>query len=161
MRIFLWVVLLALIASVGIYAVNLASEDTGFLVGHAFGNPTNEGEIEIHIVVSTAMVRREGAPLSPNNRLPLWNEWANVHFFLTDATGRRIDLKRENGSTVVDSRHVPGMVEFFLVGKLDKDQPYTLIYHPKSWETLRFRYSFTAPTEPVPFAMKKFETMKD
>ena len=128
---------------VGWYVYHRVNENPGEAVGLAIGHP-HEGEIELHLVISMAMVRAEGPRTAKNSGAELWEEWIADHFDLRDSSGTKLSMQKAGWSDLIGQGQAMNP-EFFLTGKLKIGGSYTLKYIPRTTGRAKFQYSFTAP----------------
>ena len=160
-RVIVSVILIGACCFGGWYLYRQATEDPGLPISLAFGN-LNEGEVELHVVVSIGMVATEGLrALVLSDGAPsrqTWDEWIAEHFDLHDDSGQRVQLRRDGHSSLISDQqaHNP---EFYLVGKLLVGVNYTFDYIPRRDWNIHHRQRFTAPAEDRPFQRLYFETV--
>jgi hypothetical protein len=140
----------------GWYLLGRASEDPGFPMGIAFGNP-HDGTIELHLVVELGMVRTEGLKAHPAGGLETWDDWIADHFDLRDSAGTKLQLTKDGWSDVIGQDQAKNP-EFFLKGKLKAGESYTLKYIPRRAGLVKHRHSFTAPATAQKFQRVFFPT---
>jgi len=126
------------------------------LVGLAFGNPSTEN-VEMHVVVGMGYERPRRDPLTGAQ---LWDEWFDEHYDLRADSGERVSLRRANNSPFITERDA-GYPEFFLIAVLRQGVNYTFDFTPRVAEGTPHRFTFTAPSESVPFARRRFEPVED
>ncbi|UCD28387.1 MAG: hypothetical protein JSV03_15085 [Planctomycetota bacterium] len=144
MRIFaglgLLIFLAVLVYWMSVYA---GGEDVGIPIAIACGHPS-EGEIEMHVVVGVVMANQDRMK-KDDEKIKPWPEWIKDHFILTDSLGNRLELNRQNHSSLIKPHEIVGTQEFFMVAKLKTGQSYSFDYIPDIDESQRYRHQFTAP----------------
>ncbi len=133
-------------------------KDHGVVIGMAAGNP-QEGELELHIVVSMGMVTADIVPAGGRGGALLWDQWISDHFSLRDAAGKNVTFAREGHSTLISDQKAFNP-EFFLRARVKAGQTYTLDYTPVAGEPRRCRNTFTVPPEGLPFQRAQFDPVK-
>lgn len=144
--------ILGLVAFGAIYWLTMkASEDPGYSFALAFGLPDDQGNIEMHVIIYGRTVRIDPPRLDPKTGVELWSEWVTKHFDLRDDKGANVAFMRHGGSAVITGKDVgAGTPDFYLIAKVKKGANYVFDYLPTPVDGERFRYNFTAPTDPQP-----------
>lgn len=139
---------LLLIALTGVYVFGLREmyRDHGRDILIAFGVPIDD-TIQMHVCVPIGTYMKDPPRLGPNDRL-LIREWVEEHYQLCDDSEQRLPLERYGSSGLLEDARAATAAEFFLMVTLKKGQDYTLDFVPKVREPDRYRYEFTAPSEP-------------
>ena len=121
------------------------NKDLGRNVLVAFGIP-EEGEIQMHLSVTTGTYMRDPPRLGPHDR-PLVLEWIDEHFSLHDDSGTRLRLKRHGSSGLLAKSKATISSEFYLIANLQQGKEYTLDFVPEVRRGDKYRHVFTAPSE--------------
>ena len=131
----------------GVYAFSRLAADPGKLMGVAFGIP-NEGEIEMHTIISTRVYNAEPPRMNLRGRV-LWQEWVQEHFRMIDDAGKLVPLRYKSSTDIIADLDLKGFPRGFLIAHLKQGGGYTMEYRPTVAGAERYGYSFTAPTEAV------------
>lgn len=134
------------------------SKDQGHLIGIAAGNPQGD-ELELHIVVSMAIVHADVLPTGGRGGAILWNQWITDHFELRDSAGKDVTFVRDGHSTLISDQQAFNP-EFFLRARVRGGQTYTFDYIPVKSEGRHYRRVFTIPAEGLPFQRAQFDPVR-
>jgi len=134
------------------------SKDQGHLVGMAVGNP-QDGELELHVVVSMAMVRADVVPTAGRAGAQQWGQWIREHFELRDSAGKDVTFAREGHSNLISDQKAFNP-EFFLRARLRARETYTFDYIPVKSEGRHYRHTFTVPAEGLSFHRAQFDPVR-
>jgi len=132
--------------------------DQGRLIPVAFGVVGN-GTIEMHVAISDTMTLRDPPQVASRGRI-LWKEWVEGHFVLRDDSDNRVAMRRLGTSALMMNSNAAGSPKFCLAATLKQGADYTLDYIPKSGASKRYRYAFTAPSEPQDVWRLNFEPVE-
>lgn len=133
------------------------TKDRGHQIGYALGNPNN-GDVELHVVVSRQMTLIQGPRPTPGGGSQSWVDWVKEHFDLRDAAGQQIPMSRCGTSTVINEREAFNP-EFYVWAHVRAGTTYTLDYIPTFGGSKRYRHTFTVPPEGQKFERIYFETV--
>ena len=131
----------------GWYAFSKALADSGELIGIAFGIPV-DGEIEMHAIISNRMSKIDPPKMNIRGKF-LWQDWVDAHFAMFDDAGGAVPLKYKSSTDIMSDLELRGFPQGFVIAHLKQGLDYAMEYQPKSWDTDRYRQSFTAPAEKV------------
>jgi hypothetical protein len=110
------------------WGMQVLNADSGKLVGYAVSEKDDADEHQVQVLIGmmdTAM----DPPLkfvSPTSATPDWNHWLEQHYFLTDADGNRVDLKKGGFQSKDIKEHQAGSAEFIALGQIENGKTYTL-----------------------------------
>ena len=133
--------------------------DQGRLIPVGFGT-AGEDTIEMHLAISDMMTVRDPPQAASRGRV-LWKEWVEGHFVLRDDSGNRVAMRRLGTSALMMDSNAAGAPKFCLAATLKQGANYTLDYIPKSVGSNRYRYAFTAPSEPQEVWRARFKLVED
>jgi hypothetical protein len=153
----LGVILMVLGAGVWWFFMHETMKDPGNWVGLAFGNP-EESSIEMHLPVELMTVTRD-RPRVNDRGDPLWDEWISQHFDLRDASGESVPFAQAGWSPLISEAKNKVVAEFYVKCTLQKGAKYTIDFIPRArtQPKNRYRYVFTAPSEPQDMKRMLFE----
>jgi hypothetical protein len=142
------------------YMGHQMSEDPGEFIAFAFGNP-KEDSIDMEILVTVAMPRREWARVDKVTGAVYWQEWVDEHFDIRDDNDEKVQLMRSNHSRFISAAEARTTPEFYLRGTLKPNTHYTFDYIPYRIGTLKYRYDFVAPAKEQPTERRVFELLEE
>ena len=151
-----WVLILGSLGLSVLYTIKVMNEDTGRLVGFAFGGASGS-TIDMHIVVPLAAPMIDGPPLGVDME-PDWPQWIADHYDVRDASGNAVSFRRNINSTAIRESEVKGgLPDSYLIGELQQGTSYTFTYTPIVGEPEKYKYEFVAPSAKEPFSRKNFD----
>ena len=153
-------IFLAICAFVGSrYLTGEVMGDQGHPLAVAYAAAT-EGTLEMQIGVPP-LIPLADPPEFNERSTPKWNEWIEKHFQMRDEGGTIIPLRRLGTSALFVGEVAAGVPEFVLCADLKKGGKYSCDFVPILSKGKRYRYSFSAPTEPQKVGRRTFELVDD
>ena len=133
------------------------ASDPGQMIAFACGNPEGDS-VAIQIAVPIALVHLEQPRLE--HGVLLWDEWIAKHWIIRSTAGEMVELNRVHFSNLIPE-HKVGTPDSYLVGKLHVGTEYQFDYIPRLAEGKRYRHTFTAAPDGLPFARVTFELVEE
>ena len=133
--------------------------DRGRLIAVAFGVPAGD-TIQMHVAVSDMMTLRDPPQTTPKGVI-LWKDWVSEHWVLRDDSGERLDLRRLGMSALMMDSNAAGSPKFCMTATLKQGADYTFDFIPITAKSERYRYAFTAPSEPQDVWRMNFKPVED
>ncbi len=126
-----WIGMLVVLFGGVYFMLDAMTGDSGQLYGYAVGEKDDNNQHQLQVVVSPLdVLDGPTRTVSEVSTRPDWDHWLEQHYFLTDASGTRIDLKKGGFSSPDIDQNQAGAAEFIALADLDAGDTYTLEITP-------------------------------
>ena len=124
---FVWIGMLAVLFGGVYFMLDAMTGDSGKLYGYAVGEANSNNQHPLQVVVGPMdVLDGPTRTVSEVSTQPDWNHWLSQHYFLTDAAGNPVEMKKGGFSSPDIDQNQAGAAEFIALATLDAGKTYTL-----------------------------------